>query len=80
MACVYHVCMARINVYLPDDLAENARRAGLNVSALTQSAIAAELRRRDTNTWLAQLPTPVSTVSHQASLRALDEARAEFTG
>jgi len=31
------------NVYLPDDLAEAARREGLNVSALTQEALASGL-------------------------------------
>jgi post-segregation antitoxin (ccd killing protein) len=72
--------MARINVYLPDQLAEDARRAGLNVSALTQSAIAAELRRRGTNSWLARVPAPASPVTHDAALEALDDARAEFGG
>src|ERR1051326_1516100 len=42
-ASVYDVCMARLNVYVPDDLAERARRAGLNISALAQAAILAEL-------------------------------------
>ena len=31
--------MARVNVYLPDDLAAKARAADLNVSRLTQAAI-----------------------------------------
>lgn len=71
--------MARINVYLPDELAESARRAELNVSALAQSAIAAELRRRDTDAWLAGLRVGSPTaVSHEAVLEALDEVRAEF--
>lgn len=72
--------MARINVYLPDELAESARRAELNVSALTQSAITAELRRRDTDAWLAGLATHqgASMVSHEAALDALDEARSEL--
>lgn len=79
---MYDVCMARINVYVPEELAESARRAGLNVSALTQSAIAAELRRRDTDAWLAGVATlhgaSRTTVSHEAALEALDEARAEL--
>lgn len=49
------MCRAQINVYLPDELAENARLAGLNVSALTQAAAAAELQRRGTDAWLAIL-------------------------
>ncbi len=32
--------MARVNVYVPDELAEKAKVAGLNVSSLTQEAFA----------------------------------------
>jgi hypothetical protein len=39
--------MARANVYLPDELHERARAAGLNVSELTQHAIEDELGRLD---------------------------------
>jgi hypothetical protein len=38
--------MARVNVYLPDRLHEQAKRAGLNVSELSQAAIEEELARR----------------------------------
>src|SRR5262245_63060751 len=38
--------MGRINVYLPDRLHAQAKRAGLNVSELCQKAIDDELRRR----------------------------------
>ncbi len=31
--------MARVNVYLPDDLAEEAKALGLNISKLTQEAL-----------------------------------------
>lgn len=31
--------MARLNVYLPDDLAAQAKAAGLNLSAVTQEAV-----------------------------------------
>ncbi len=31
--------MARVNVYLPTDLAHDARAAGLNVSALARAAL-----------------------------------------
>lgn len=70
--------MARLNVWVPDDLADQAREAGLNVSALTKAAITAELRRHATDTWLATLPTPRGEVSHEAALDALDQARSEF--
>ena len=53
------VCMARLNVYVPDELAERARARGLNVSALTQAAITAELENTATDLWLEGLrPEP----------------------
>lgn len=45
--------MARVNVYLPDDLAEEARDAGLNVSGLAQDAIRDALALRSAEAWLA---------------------------
>ena len=78
--CVYYVCMARLNVYVPDELAERAKAADLNVSALAQAAIADELQRRATNSWLENLPTPRRKVSHSTALAALDDARAELAG
>ena len=38
---VYPVCMARVNIYLPDDLARRAREADLNVSGIAQEALEA---------------------------------------
>lgn len=73
--------MARLNVWVPDELAEQARSAGLNVSALTQRALAAELASRATDEWLSGLPTQRREgISHEAAMRALDEARDEFSG
>lgn len=72
--------MTRLNVYVPDELAERARATGLNVSALTQDAIAAELDRQTTAAWLDALPTPRRRVSHDAALAALDDARADMEG
>lgn len=77
---MYIVCMARLNVYVPDELAERAKVAGVNVSALAQAAIAEELQRRDTNAWLETLPSPRGEVSHSAALDALDAARADLAG
>ncbi|MGI8683671.1 MAG: type II toxin-antitoxin system CcdA family antitoxin [Acidimicrobiales bacterium] len=37
--------MARVNITVPDDLYNQAKRAGLNVSQLAQRALAAELSR-----------------------------------
>lgn len=39
--------MPRVNVYLPEELAVEAKAAGLQVSELTQAAIRAELDRRN---------------------------------
>ncbi|MGL5858569.1 MAG: type II toxin-antitoxin system CcdA family antitoxin [Angustibacter sp.] len=70
--------MARVNVYVPDDLAEAARAARLNISAVTQEALGRALARRATDDWLARIPSSRAAVGHQQALRALDEARAEF--
>jgi post-segregation antitoxin (ccd killing protein) len=70
--------MARLNVYLPDDLAERARRAGLNISGLARAGIEAELDQRATAAWLDALPRPRRPASHAAALAALDAARGDF--
>jgi len=44
--------MARVNVYLPDELAREARAAGLNLSGLTQDAVHRALGARRTDAWL----------------------------
>jgi len=73
--------MARINVYLPDDLADAARASDLNVSAITQAAIRSALAAHSVNAWLDSLTTlgPV-TVTHEQVERAVDEVRAELWG
>lgn len=51
--------MARRNISLPEDLDRSARAARLNVSALAQGAVAAELDRRSRmarlDAWLDEL-------------------------
>ena len=47
--------MARVNVYLPDDLAAAAKAADLNVSSLTQAALRSALAASDLDRWLADL-------------------------
>jgi post-segregation antitoxin (ccd killing protein) len=71
--------MARLNVYVPDELADAARAAELNVSAITQDAIRAVLSARSAAAWLDSLDSlePVSVTS-TAAHRALDEARDEL--
>jgi post-segregation antitoxin (ccd killing protein) len=70
--------MARLNVYVPDELAERARTSGLNVSALTQAAILAELNRTSMSAWLDALPAVHSTIAHDEVMASIDAARDEF--
>lgn len=73
--------MARLNIYLPDELAERARAAKLNISALTQSAIEAELVRQSGLGWLSQVAAlPATSVDHDAAMAAISAARAELAG
>lgn len=71
--------VARLNVYLPDDLAAQAKKAGLNLSAVTQEAVRRTLAERSTDAWLATVVTTPSTgrVPHDRALDALDAARDE---
>ena len=76
--------MARLNVYVPDELAEAARAAELNVSAITQAAIRRALDADSVGAWLDSLdsldvldPAPISDA---AAERALAEARDELWG
>lgn len=80
-ACVYGVCIlcsvTRLNVYLPDKLAAEAKKAGLNLSAVTQEAVRRALAERSTDAWLATVvstPSP-ERVPHDRALDALDAAR-----
>ena len=71
--------MARVNVYLPDDLAERARSAGVNVSGVAQDAIRGALAGLETDVWLDHLERlPRAEVAHDVVIAALDEARDEF--
>ena len=72
------VCMARLNVYVPDELAERARERGLNVSALTQAAIRAELEDAATDAWLESLDARSTRARHDDVLAAIDAARDEL--
>jgi post-segregation antitoxin (ccd killing protein) len=70
--------MARVNVYLPDELADEARAAGLNVSAITQDALRGELAGAQTTAWLTRVRRHRSAgLSHAEVIKALDEVRAD---
>ncbi len=71
--------MARVNVYLPDELAQEARAAELNISRVTQEALSSALAHNETDRWLDRLERlPRAGVSHRSVIAALDEARSEF--
>jgi post-segregation antitoxin (ccd killing protein) len=71
--------MARLNIHMPDDLAERARAKGLNISALAQAAVAAELARNSTAEWLEKIPRrSAPSIDHAQALDALDAARDEL--
>jgi len=71
--------MARVNVYLPDELAEQARAADLNVSGLTQAAIQRELDRQSLNAWLDEVAAlPPTGISDEAVVEAVRAAKDEL--
>ena len=77
--CVYYVRMARVNVYLPEELAEEARAADVNVSNVTQEALRRELSKRHTSEWLDRVKRlPRTSVTHEDVMAAVDEARSEL--
>lgn len=65
-------------MYLPDELAEDVRRAGLNVSNITQDALRRELAGRQTTAWLERVRKLRGTgVTHAQVLEVLDAVRDE---
>ena len=71
--------MARVNVYLPDDLAAEAKAASLNVSNLTQQALQRALGVRRVDEWLEGIGAmrPLG-VDHDAVALAVADAKDEF--
>ena len=73
---VYTMRMARVNITLPDDLLNQAKAAGLNVSRLAAAALAEELDRRakvnELDAYLADLDNELGPVP-QHELRAARE-------
>jgi post-segregation antitoxin (ccd killing protein) len=59
--------MARVNITMPDELHALAKRAGLNISQVTQQAIAAELARlakvAELDAYLAELDAELGPIS-----------------
>ena len=73
--------MARVNVYLPDDLAAEAKAAHLNVSHLTQEALRSALAAGRVNEWLNDVATmrPLG-INHSAVASAVTAAKDELEG
>jgi post-segregation antitoxin (ccd killing protein) len=71
--------MARVNVYLPDELAQEARAAGLNISRVTQEALSSTLAHVETDRWLDRLERlQRAEIPHEQVIEAIDETRAEL--
>jgi Post-segregation antitoxin CcdA len=73
---VYTMRMARVNITVPDDVLDQARAAGLNVSRVASLALADEIDRqakiRELDAYLADLDAQVGPVP-QHELRAARE-------
>jgi post-segregation antitoxin (ccd killing protein) len=73
------VCMARVNIYLPDDLAADAKEAGLNVSQVAQDALRRELERQQSASWVGRVrELPPTGVTHEQVIAALHAVRDEM--
>ena len=71
--------MASVNVYLPDDLADEVKRAELNVSRITQEAVRVELAAAGATRWLHRVSSlPPTGTDHDRALAAVEDARAEL--
>lgn len=77
--CVYPMRMARVNVYLPDDLAAEAKAAGLNVSNLTQEALRSALAASRVDEWLDDVAAirPLG-IGHRSVVDAVAAAKDDF--
>lgn len=71
--------MPKVSVYLSEHQYAEAKRLGLSLSELTQSALAAEIRRRTMDDWIANVRLNRPTVKGEVDMEALmDEVRQEF--
>jgi len=77
---VYNMRMARVNITVPDELLNQARAAGLNVSRLAAAALAEELDRRakinELDSYLADLDNELGPVPQHELKAARDWADA----
>ncbi|MGH3940436.1 MAG: type II toxin-antitoxin system CcdA family antitoxin [Pseudonocardiaceae bacterium] len=70
--------MARVNITVPDELLDQARAAGLNISRLTAAALAEELQRRakvaELDAYLADLDAEFGPIPQQELIAAREWA------
>jgi len=75
---MYAVRMARVNITVPDELLDQAKAAGLNVSRLAAGALAEELERRakvaELDAYLADLDVEFGPIPQQESVVAREWA------
>lgn len=73
--------MARVNVYLPDDLAAETKAAGLNVSRITQDALKRELQSERMSKWIAEVRRlPPVEIDRAIVLDAIQGAKDDIEG
>lgn len=73
------MCIARVNIYLPDDLAAEAKAAGFNVSQVAQEALRRELQQQRMGEWVARVQRRAPAgVTHEQVMEALDAVRDEM--
>jgi post-segregation antitoxin (ccd killing protein) len=71
--------MARVNIYLPEELAAAVKEADLNVSAIAQAALTEALADQELDRWLEEMRSlPRIDVPLDEVLEAVHEAREEF--
>ena len=71
--------MARVNIYLPDELANEAKEAGINISGEARIALENALKPHRTNVWLETLKQrPRLGVSHDVALEAVRAVKYEL--
>ena len=76
---VYDMRMARVNVYLPDELAKRVKEARLNVSQLTQEALRSALASGEVDSWLQGVSRLApTTATHEDVVVALAAAKDDF--
>jgi len=69
--------MARLEVEFPDKLVAEARAKGVDVAAVARDAVRKAVSAHSIEVWRASRSRPLSRVSHDTALKALDEVREE---